>query len=136
VSLVRVVDLASSEPAPLVPACAVCAREWSRANYDLPAIVPVKRALIHRAANGRYLAVVHCHGQTETVDLGEEMPSDDRIRTTKAFAFQVFSDVFADLVRDTGLDKLRVTRMTFAGTPREVSGRVIKASAHARGAGR
>jgi hypothetical protein len=77
---------AAGVEAPLLPACVVCSREWS-AKHALPAVVPVTSALLMREAFGRgYLAIVHCHGASCIVELGTETPSDNKIRTARAFA--------------------------------------------------
>lgn len=76
----------TEESAPLRPACVQCSAKWAK-KHALPAIVPVQRALIMCEKPGRgYIAVVECHGASAVVELGQETPSDNKIRTARAFA--------------------------------------------------
>ena len=74
-----------SDSGALKPACVPCTRDWTQ-KHSLPGLVPVDRALVYRGADGAYRAVCHCHGATCVVELGLETPSDNKIRTARAFA--------------------------------------------------
>lgn len=72
--------------AALRPVCVPCSAAWAK-EHALPAVVPVERALIMRETPGRgYLAVVHCHGAVAIIAFGTETPSDNKIRSTRAFS--------------------------------------------------
>lgn len=79
----------STDSAPLRPGCVVCSKAWSEEwseRQRIPGLVPVDRATIMREHPGRgYLAVVHCHGADAIVEFGAETPSDNKIRSAKAF---------------------------------------------------
>ena len=80
------------DSAPLHPACVQCSKAWAAKHTDaLPATVPVEKALILRPTPARgYLAIVECrHGgqvvKKEVVELGLETPTDNQIRSARAF---------------------------------------------------
>ncbi len=69
-----------------LPSCAPCSAEWSKQHFHVPGRVRVDRSLLIRDLVGRrYLAVVHCHGASELVDFGEELPTNRAIAARVAF---------------------------------------------------
>jgi hypothetical protein len=70
--------------APTNPVCSPCSRAW-QARHKLPGHVPVERAIVIRdLPRARYVAVVHCHGASEVVELGEA-PSETSVASVVAF---------------------------------------------------
>ena len=69
---------------PVRPTCGTCSADF-RKRTGLPAAAIVERALILRADTGGYLAVVHCHGASDVIDLG---PNPDELTVGAAVAFK------------------------------------------------
>lgn len=54
------------------PRCAACLAEWQAVNR-VPAVCLVETVLVLRdTSTARYMAIVKCHGETESLDLGPE----------------------------------------------------------------
>lgn len=67
------------------PICRACSADMAK-RTGLPAAVPVKSALVVRdTATGRYRAHVKCHGETDTIDLGD---NPDELAVASAGAFK------------------------------------------------
>lgn len=67
------------------PSCSVCSADYAK-RTGLPARCLVERALIVRdTSTGLYRAIVHCHGATELLELGDHT---DAIAVSAAIAFK------------------------------------------------
>lgn len=69
------------------PSCASCSAAWSARTGIAPARTLVDRVLLVRdPATRTYRLVVHCHGASELLELGDELPTNAAIASRVAFA--------------------------------------------------
>lgn len=67
------------------PRCHVCKEEWNRAHF-VPGATLVAKLIVMREHPGRgYLAIVHCHGSSEVIELGTDLPTERALSLVVAF---------------------------------------------------